>query len=298
VRADRPHDLWQARSLALLACLVLALLGAGLAGWRGAAVGAAAGATLGASLIRAALRRRAHLRRALAEPFPEASRQLLLRTFDPYERLPGPLRGRFEDDVRLFLAQKRITGVGVPEDEDLRLLVAASAVTLSLAWPDFDWDVLTEVLLYPHDFDRDYGFDRTELAGQAHPWGTVILSVPALLESCRDPDDAYHVGLHEFAHLLDLEESRMEGMPAGLLALEQREWTTLMDSEMARLRSGQSVIDDYGAHEPAEFFAVAVEAFFETPLAVRARHRELYGFLSRYFRQDPASWDDARGFTL
>jgi Mlc titration factor MtfA (ptsG expression regulator) len=172
--------------------------------------------------------------------------------------------------------------------------VAASAVTLSAGWSTFEWDSLTEVLLYPQDFDRDYGFERSELAGQAHPWGTVILSVPALLESFKDAEDAYHVGLHEFAHLIDLEESRMEGIPAGLPAQAQREWVTLMDSEMARMRHGKSLIDDYGAHEPAEFFAVAVEAFFESPIALRQRHQELYRFLAGYFQQDPAAWDEGR----
>jgi len=78
------------------------------------------------------------------------------------------------------------------------------AVTLSVGWPEYEWDHLTEVLLYPDDFDRDYRFGGDERAGETHPWGTVILSVPALLESFEVPDDAFHVGLHEFAHLLDV----------------------------------------------------------------------------------------------
>ncbi|HVR70825.1 MAG TPA: zinc-dependent peptidase, partial [Vicinamibacteria bacterium] len=64
------------------------------------------------------------------------------------------------------------------------------------------------------------------------------------------------------------------------------------------LRRGKSVIDDYGAEEPAEFLAVAVEAFFESALALRARHREVYALLRDYFGQDPAAWDDARGLRL
>jgi Mlc titration factor MtfA (ptsG expression regulator) len=58
------------------------------------------------------------------------------------------------------------------------------------------------------------------------------------------------------------------------------------------------VLDDYGAHDPVEFLAVAVEGFFEMPLAVRKRHRELYALLVLYFGQDPAAWDDARGLRL
>jgi len=192
--------------------------------------------------------------------------------------------------------------VEVEVTEELRLLVAASAVTLSLGWPEYEWSQLSEVLLYPQDFDRDYRFGSAELSGQTHPWGTVILSVPSLVESFADPDDAYHVGFHEFAHLLDLEQTHFEthfdGIPAGMDGATAREWVRLMEQEMGRLRRGKSVIDEYGADEPAEFLAVAVEAFFETALALRERHGEVYALLREYFRQDPAAWDDARGLRL
>jgi hypothetical protein len=61
---------------------------------------------------------------------------------------------------------------------------------------------------------------------------------------------------------------------------------------------GESLLDEYGAHDPVEFLAVAVEAFFETALSMRRNHGELYELLAAYFQQDPAAWDDARGLTL
>jgi Mlc titration factor MtfA (ptsG expression regulator) len=193
------------------------------------------------------------------------------------------------------VAEKRITGIEVRVTDELRLLVGASAVTLSVGWPEYEWDHLAEVLLYPQDFDRDYTFAHPELAGQTHPWGTVILSVPALEESFEDPGDGYHVGIHEFAHLLDVDQTRFEGIPPGLDEARAREWVRIRDKEMERMRRGKSELDSYGAHDPVEFLAVAVEAFFELPLALRRRHRELYALLSDYFGQDPAAWDEARG---
>jgi Mlc titration factor MtfA (ptsG expression regulator) len=153
---------------------------------------------------------------------------------------------------------------------------------------------VTEVLLYPQDFGRDYSFEAKELSGQAHAWGTVILSVPSLRESFVHPDDGYHVGLHEFTHLLDMEGGQFDGIPAGFPAGRVREWVAVVAREMERLLHGRSAIDPYGADEPAEFLAVAVEAFFERPQELRRRHQELYGMLRDYFRQDPAAWDDAR----
>jgi Mlc titration factor MtfA (ptsG expression regulator) len=298
MRRDRAHEVRQAWGLAAAALTAGAGLGFAVGGPLAGALGTLGGLATGSWLVSAATRRRERRRQLLSEPFPPAWREFLLATYDHYERLPLMLRARFEDDVRVFIDETRITGIEVAIDDEIRLLVAASAVTLSLAWHDYEWDALSEVLIYPHDFDRDYGFEKAELAGQAHPWGTVILSLPTLHESFRDPDDGYHVGLHEFAHLLDVQEGHMNGIFAGLSTLQQREWVTLMDSEMARLRRGHSVVDDYGSSEPAEFLAVAVEAFFETPLALRQRHRELYTFLGTYFSQDPAAWDDARGLTL
>jgi Mlc titration factor MtfA (ptsG expression regulator) len=154
------------------------------------------------------------------------------------------------------------------------------------------------VLLYPQEFDRDYGFERAELAGQAHPWGTVILSVPSLLESFEDPDDAFHVGLHEFAHILDADQIRFDGIPAGLAGERARTWVEVAEKERERLRKGRSVLDPYGAEDPAEFLGVAVEAFFEASLALRRRHLELYDLLKDYFGQDPAAWDEERGLAL
>lgn len=313
MRSDRPPD--QDRLLARLAGAVLILaslsLGGALQGLPGAIAGALLGLILALVLVRLRARRSARRRATLASPFPLAWRDFLATHYDHYDRLPTALRARFEDDVRIFLAETRITGVEVEVTDELRLLVAASAATLSLAWPNYEWDQLTEVLLYPEPFDRDYRFASdprfghdeeadeanrwgTAVAGQAHPWGTVILSVPTLRESFADPDDGYHVGLHEFAHLLDVDRTHFDGIPVGLDATRSREWVAVMQKEMERLRKGKSALDPYGGENPVEFLAVAVEAFFEMPREVRQRHREVYAILSAYFGQDPAAWDDAR----
>jgi Mlc titration factor MtfA (ptsG expression regulator) len=287
--------------VAAVGALALAIgmgLGAVLGGRLGSSIGAGLATAFVMYLVRSRFRRRALRRKALACPFPSAWRARLKDAYDHYERLPRSLRTVFEDDLRIFLAEKRITGVGVDVDDGLRLLVGASAVTLSLGWPAYEWDQLAEVLLYPDDFDRDYNIGRFDLAGQAHPWGTVILSVPALLDSFEDPNDAYHVGLHEFAHLLDVAQARFDGIPPGLDEGWTRRFVTLRESEMERMRGGRSVLDSYGAHDPVEFLAVAIEAFFETPVIMRRRQRELYELLASYFAQDPAAWDDARGRRL
>jgi Mlc titration factor MtfA (ptsG expression regulator) len=298
MRIEYAGDRRFAIGLTLLATAAFAVVGAAAAGAWGAGLAACFGLAVGLALRRRVLARARRRRALLAAPFPETWRALLLDRYDHYHRLPLALRGRFETDLLLLLSEKRITGVEVGVDEELRVLVAACAATLSLGWPDYEWDQLTEVLLYPQDFDRDHGFERAELSGEAHPWGTLILSVPALLESFEDPDDAYHVGIHEFAHLLDVEATQFHGIPVGLDPRRHQEWLALVQKETERLQRGKSVLDPYGAEEPIEFFPVAVEAFFESPLLLRKRHAELYALLRDYFGQDPAAWDDERGLRL
>lgn len=307
MRIDRPQDRLLARVAGAIVALAALGVGAAFQGLSGAVGGALLGLVLAVGLSRFLARRSALRRRTLASPFPPAWREFLKTHYDHYERLPTALRAHFEDDVRILLAETRITGVEVEVTDELRLLVAASAATISLGWRGYEWDQLTEVLLYPEEFDRDYHFTSdqrfgrdegteafpgaTVLAGQTHPWGTVILSVPALLESFAVPDDGFHVGLHEFAHLLEMKGAHFDGIPIGLDGAQSREWVAVVEKEMERLRKGKSALDPYGAESPVEFLAVAIEAFFEIPIEVRQRHRELYAILSAYFVQDPAAWD-------
>jgi Mlc titration factor MtfA (ptsG expression regulator) len=309
VRADRPADRWFATAAPVAAAALGGGIGGLFFGWLGALAGLALGVSVGLAARQSLLRRSRRRHAVLAEPFPESWRQFLLESYDHYERLDAASRRRFENDVRIFAAETRITGIEVEVSDELRLLVAASAVTLSLGWPDYEWDQLTEVLLYPDDFDRDYSFGGDELAGQTHPEGTVILSVPSLEESFEYPDDAFHVGIHEFAHLLGLDQSHFAGIPAGLRDDSAREWARVAEREMERLRKegepprrrrkrvrgDESAFDPYGEEDPVEFLAVAVEAFFEIPQRVRRQHADVYRLLSAYFGQDPAAWDDARG---
>jgi Mlc titration factor MtfA (ptsG expression regulator) len=295
VKADGPQEPWFPVAAAVLALASACTLGALARGATGALGGAAVGLVLAAGVHRLLTQPQRRRRALLAEPFPDEWRRVLERWSAHYRRLPEELRPRFEDDLRVFAAETRVTGIKTGVTDELRVMVAASAVTLSVGWPDFEWTAVTEVLLYPQDFGRDYSFDARELSGQAHAWGTVILSVPSLRESFAHPDDGYHVGLHEFAHVLDMEQGHFDGIPAGFAPRAIPEWLEVMAAEMERLRSGRSVIDDYGADEAPEFLAVAVEAFFERPLELRRHHRQVYELLRDYFAQDPAAWDDRRG---
>jgi MtfA peptidase len=225
-----------------------------------------------------------------AEPLSNDSTSFLWKQSAHFRRLPGPLRTAFGDDVQRFIARQRITGIKTEVNDRLRLLVGASAATLSVGWRGYTWSEVSEVLLYPDDFDGDYTIGRREISGVAHVWGTVILSVPSLWRSFSHDETAYHVGYHEFAHLLTYERGLPIRVPVGLPATRIKVWETIQRHELKRIDAGDSLLDPY-ASNPSEFFPCAVEAFFQNPIALRETHRRLYGFLSRYFGQNPAVWE-------
>ena len=224
------------------------------------------------------------------EPFPGEWASFLWDHSAHYRRLPDRLQTVFEQDIQRFIAKHRITGVEMEVDDPLRLLVAASAATLSVGWPVYRWGEVSEVLLYPDNFDRDYVVGRRELAGIAHVWGTVILSVPSLRQGFACYEDPHHVGLHEFAHLLTFDRGQQSKVPVGLPSGQILSWEAIEAHELKRIAGGESIVDPY-ALQPSEFFPCAVEAFFQKPIEMKAAHRRLYGFLSRYFHQSPALWE-------
>jgi MtfA peptidase len=225
-----------------------------------------------------------------AGPFPDQWASFLWDHCAHYRRLPARLQAAFEHDVQRFITTQRMTGVETDVDDPLRLLVAASAVSLSVGWPGYRWSEVSEVLLYPDDFDRDYAIGRRQLAGIAHVWGTVILSVPSLWHSFTYYEEHYHLGYHEFAHLLTYERGLATTVPIGLSPERIQQWEHIQSRELTRIAAGDSVVDQY-ALQPSEFFPCAVEAFFQKPIVLREKHRRLYGFLVRYFRQSPATWE-------
>jgi Mlc titration factor MtfA (ptsG expression regulator) len=98
-----------------------------------------------------------------------------------------------------------------------------------------------------------------------------------------------NVVVHEFAHKLDMLDDVVDGTPPlGSQELVDR-WVAVCTQVFEELDAhGSPVLDDYGAEDPGEFFAVATEAFFTQPAKLRHHHAALYEVLADFYRQDPA----------
>jgi MtfA peptidase len=251
-------------------------------------IAAAAGLYL---LLRMARRawRRASIRARDSTP---SIRAALERTVAFYGALEGDAARRFREEIEIFLAEKRILGVGTAVDEATRVLVAASAVIPVFGLPGWEWDDIHEVLLYPSAFAPGW---RGERRGPAHTVGivgdqelrrTMILTKPYLELAFARSRDGQHSGIHEFAHLIDWADGTIDGVPSVLLRrTEALAWVEVIRKEMLRIRAHHSLLDRYALESPAEFFAVASECFFERPAELREQHRELYDLLTAIYRQ-------------
>lgn len=234
---------------------------------------------------------------ASTRPFPGEWRRILTERVRYYRNLAPDRQAAFEREIAGFIHENRFVGVaGVEVTDELKLLAAASAVMLLFGRPGRRYPRIPEILFYPRAFDEDYqtkGHDRN-IAGLNHPWGTVILSVPSLLQSFASDSDGYHVGLHEFAHALDLSGQEWDGIPVGLNPRLARPWSRLILDEMEKAGEGRSVLGEYAGTNEAEAFAVAVEVYFERPEQLRKANPPLYSMLRGYFG-DPRGREEPRG---
>jgi Mlc titration factor MtfA (ptsG expression regulator) len=249
-------------------------------------------------------RRRPALR---AQPFPGAWTRILESNVPAYRRLPAELRAQLHGHIHVFLAEKHFEGCdGLEITDEVRVTIAGEACLLVLNRETDYYPDLVTILVYPSIFYADvedadghivseYKEDRS---GESWDLGVVILSWEDAVEHASTGRAGYNVVLHEFAHQLDAENGAMDGLPRIRDRAQREAWSRAFRAayehfERAAASRRRTLVDPYGAGDPAEFFAVVTESFFERPLALRREYADLYEALANYYRVDPAAWQTA-----
>ncbi len=238
--------------------------------------------------------------------FPSRYARYLQRYFPLYRRLPAPLQRRLHACILTFIKEKEFIGRGVDVDDLKKVLIAADACLLTIGHDRCEYKHVKSIFIYPEAVLKrekiTSGWIVTEqdqiLLGEAWQGGEVILSWRDLVAGNENPNDGKNVGLHEFAHQLDMEDGEADGTPPLPLRLYPR-WSSVMSREFKRLhelykKHKKGFLDYYAITNPAEFFAVATEAFFEKSRRLKKEEPELYALLKEYYNLDPASWDENR----
>jgi len=247
--------------------------------------------------------KRRRRKRLLAAPFSAAWLDIIERNVPLYACLPDADRKELQGLVQIFLAEKSFEGCGGLElTDEIKVTIAAQACLLLLHRETDVYPRLITILVYPSAYVAR-AFEPigggVALQGESihlgESWssGVVVLSWDDVRPGASDIHDGQNLVLHEFAHQLDREDGEINGTPLLGQRSQYVAWGRVLNAEYERLRRESrlgraTVLDDYGAIDPAEFFAVATECFFEKPRVLRKRHPELYEELKAFYRQDPA----------
>jgi hypothetical protein len=248
-------------------------------------------------------RRRAKL---LDQPFPAEWTAILDDNLAIWRRLDAPTQDRLRDLMVVFIAEKEWEGCGGLElTDEVRVTVAAQACVLLLGREHALYEDVESILVYPSTMispARQPGvFERggvvideagTAILGQAHhQGGPVILAWDDVLAGARGLGKR-NVVFHEFAHKIDMVDGTIDGTPPLDDRAALRTWAEVCSKEYLELRARveagkRTFLDDYGATNEAEFFAVASEAYWCEPREFRRREPELYAVLAGFYRFEP-----------
>ncbi len=209
-----------------------------------------------------------------------------------YRLLSVAEQRRFQKRIMQFLSEIYIDSVSLEITELDTVLIASSAVIPVFAFKDWHYATLSAVILYPDNFNEDFQFsDKSKskriagVVGTGRLEGKMILSRKALHHGFKNDNDGRNTAIHEFVHLIDKMDDRVDGIPQILLQQPNTiPWLKLIHDEMENISKDKSKLRAYGATNQAEFLAVASEYFFESPKRLKKEHPELYKALSRSFK--------------
>lgn len=240
--------------------------------------------------------------------FPEAWEILLQRAVPIYPGMPRQQQEQLKNRIKEFIADKQFIGcAGLRIDDEIRITIAANACLLVMNRLTGCYPQLNSILVYPstflvsHEHHDEAGLVSTqedELVGESWSEGKIIPAWDDVQHGIRDFSDGHNVVLHEFAHELDHEDGASNGAPLLQTRGAYKNWSRVFAAEFTRLQSrvwsGEGgLLDEYGATDAAEFFAVATEAFLERPQEKREHHLELYQELANCYQVEPVQWTAA-----
>jgi len=241
------------------------------------------------------------------QDFPEEWTGYLKNNLPLYRKLPEELRQKLHRKTARLIRQVWFEGCGGLElTNEIILTIAAQACMLIMNREGSIYPGLKSILVYPSTFIATHKSagpggmiieETVPSLGESWENGTVILAWDAVTNGATNIRDGHNVTFHEFAHQLDQVDGRSDGIPTLRMNREDlKTWCHFSKESFAELidaaeRGQRSLFDHYGATNPAEFFAVATETFFEKPRQFSKKEPELYRAFVSYFKLDPIYWE-------
>ena len=221
-------------------------------------------------------------------PLNPSYRRILQKSCTYYQHLPSARKPAFERKVQRFIMIKRF----VPRQlshvtMEMKVLISAAAVQLTFGLPNVYLRHFRTILVYPDTYYST--ISRKYHKGEVNPaWGIIVLSWRNFVEGLVNPGDSINLGLHEMAHALRLENLIRNAEHGFLDEGLMGQWEIMSLQELSKIRKGQNhFFRDYAGVNEEEFFAIAVENFFERPNEFWSHMPDLYRLLCQILKQDP-----------
>ena len=239
------------------------------------------------------------------KPFSIDGEIIIQQNLPIYRHMPEKLRKSLQGHIKVILAEKQFVGCGGLEiTEEMKLIIAAVASLLLLNERGEYYPKLCSILVYPGAYVapqskriNNYVVQESKEVRLGESWSRdrIVLSWAQIKYDTQNWQDGHNVILHEFAHQLDSEKGTANGVPILPHKSDYVTWAKVFTREYQQLinqvrRGKRTVMDAYGTMNPAEFFAVATETFFEKPKLMVQRHPALYHQLKQYYKFNPVEW--------
>ncbi|WP_340105877.1 M90 family metallopeptidase [Rhodohalobacter sp. 8-1] len=245
---------------------------------------------------------------SIRRPLPAHYKDQLQTSISFYRYLNASQKSRLEKRMSVLLSEKIFEGCGgLTVTDEMKGVISAYAGLLIMEKPSDYYSDLRAILIYPDDYVAPVyqvevggviteGSERRQ--GESWDSGSVVLSWSDIRESTLNRENNHNLIIHEFAHQLDDQYGLSAGITLQGKPLQTDDWTGELAKiyrdliEADRFRRREHPLDLYGATNPAECFAVTLEAFIESPRKLQSAYGAAYRLLADFFGYDPGRiWD-------
>jgi MtfA peptidase len=235
--------------------------------------------------------------------FPDEWRPIVVRSTSQWHVLSPEEQARMEANVWMLVYGKRWEAAhGFELTDEIQVTIAAQAALIVLGLDaEAAYDDVGTILVHPTTVRLQGEHAGAAMGtvsdavfpvlGLAEPSGLVVIAWDEVQKNTRHPERGHNVVYHEFAHKLDMADGLVDGTPILPTKAAMQRWVEVCTAEFEKMRRGEDdgFIDAYATVNPAEFFAVVTEVFFDTPIEMEQRRPELCGVLKDFYLQDPAA---------
>lgn len=222
-----------------------------------------------------------------------ADKVYLEENFPYYQRLNQNHKDEFVKKLEMVLKGRSFIGrSGIKViTQEMKLLIGATIVMVTFGFRDLRLPHFSKILIYPDTYYST--ISKQYHRGEVNPrFGIIVLSWNCFLRGLENETDGENLGIHEIAHALKLENAIKGNGESDFFDLSTYlEYKRLAEEEVEAINAGDiSFFRSAGGINEHEFFAVALENFFERPHQFFQYNSHLYASLIRLLRQDPRVW--------